>query len=65
MQVGEEVRAESGLFSGFLGKFIGTAEGGAVSDVSLEVMGAPFNYRLPIEGRQRGLTRASSRNLRA
>ncbi|UGB26369.1 hypothetical protein LPC10_01775 [Methylorubrum sp. B1-46] len=49
MQAGEEVRAGSGLFSGFVGKFVGTSDGGAVGIISLEVMGAPFDYRLPIE----------------
>ncbi|MCP1557832.1 UNVERIFIED_ORG: transcriptional antiterminator NusG [Methylobacterium sp. SuP10 SLI 274] len=53
MQAGEEVRAGSGLFNGFVGKFVGTSDGGAVGIISLEVMGAPFDYRLPIEDVQR------------
>ena len=44
IQVGEEVRAGSGLFNVFVGKFAGTAEGGAVGVISLEVMRA---LRLP------------------
>lgn len=46
---GEEVRAGSGLFNGFIGRFVGTTDGGIVGIISLEVMGAPFDYRLPIE----------------
>lgn len=49
IKAGEEVRAGSGLFNGFVGRFVGTSEGGAVGIISLEVMGAPFDYRLPIE----------------
>ncbi|CAO4154297.1 hypothetical protein [Methylorubrum extorquens] len=53
MPVGEEVRTGSGLFSGFVGEFVGTSDGGVVGVISLEVMGAPFDYRPPIEDIQR------------
>ncbi|PXW56162.1 hypothetical protein [Methylobacterium sp. B4] len=53
MQVGEEGRAGSGLFSSFFGKFVGTAESGAVGVISLEVMGVLVDYCLPIEDMQR------------
>lgn len=49
MKAGDEVRAGSGVFSGFAGKFVGTAEGGAVGIISLEVMGSMCDVRLPIE----------------
>lgn len=51
--VREEVRAGSGLFSGFVAKFMGTSEGGSVGVISLEAMGSPFNYRLLIEDIQK------------
>jgi transcriptional antiterminator NusG len=49
IQPGESVRAGSGMFSGFLGQFIGTDEGGTVGVLSLEMMGSRCDIRLPIE----------------
>ncbi|MBB2965179.1 transcription termination/antitermination protein NusG [Methylobacterium sp. R2-1] len=49
IQPGEDVRAGSGVFSGFLGKFIGHAEGGTVGLISLEMRSTTCEVRLPIE----------------
>nr|USU32942.1 hypothetical protein NG677_04365 [Methylobacterium sp. OTU13CASTA1] len=49
LQPGDEVRAGSGMFNGFPGQFVGTAEGGTVGVISLTVMGLSCNVSLPIE----------------
>jgi len=49
LQAGDEVRAGSGVFSGFAGNFVGTAEGGTVGVISLTIMGSSCNVSLPIE----------------
>ncbi|KQO95581.1 hypothetical protein ASF33_09880 [Methylobacterium sp. Leaf92] len=49
IQPGEDVRAGSGIFAGFLGKFICHAEGGTVGLISLEMRSTTCEVRLPIE----------------
>lgn len=49
LQAGDPVKAGSGMFNGFAGSFVGTAEGGTVGVISLSLMGAPFTINLPIE----------------
>ncbi|WP_264045571.1 hypothetical protein [Methylobacterium flocculans] len=49
LQAGDDVRAGSGVFTGFAGRFVGTTEGGTVGVISLTVMGSSCNVSLPIE----------------